>query len=102
MLDSPESAARTMLGKCYLAFVRNFIDILAEHHANSKNADSSDLNRRRLSGLASEASQRGAQDEARWMVVDCGGTSGKGEDYFSALATARPTLQCPRAKNGAE
>jgi len=26
----------------------------------------------------------------------------RGEDYFSALATARPTLQCPRAKNGAE
>jgi len=25
-----------MLGKCYIAFVRNFIDILAEHHANSK------------------------------------------------------------------
>jgi hypothetical protein len=25
-----------MLGKCYVAFVRHFIDILAEHHANSK------------------------------------------------------------------
>ena len=47
----------------------------------TKNADSSGLNRRRLSGLASEASQRGAQNEARLMVVDGGGTSGKGEDY---------------------
>src|SRR5262245_45159475 len=72
-----------MLGKCYIAFVRNFIDILAEHHANSKMQILRGLNRRRLSGLASEASQRGAQNEARLMVVDGGGTSGKGEDYAS-------------------
>jgi len=29
------------------------------------------------------------------MVVDGGGTSGKGEDYFSALAAARLTSQGP-------
>src|SRR5215831_8945988 len=36
LLERTESAARTMLGKFYVAFVRKFIDILAEHHANSK------------------------------------------------------------------
>ena len=64
-----------MLGKCYIAFVRNFIDILAEHHANSKMQIlrvSTDEDYRDLQAKLVNAAHRMKRDG--WWV-DCGGTS---------------------------